>query len=73
MPRNHRVSDAEFAIIRRYYNEVGANWQLIVSRTRRDVAGNEYITEDVQEMWRNNSDQQLRRRVQEAVQNGVQE
>lgn len=72
MPPRARIQAEEFAIIRRYFMEVGPNWQLIVIRTRQELPGAP-VQEVVKEIWRANTDRQLRRRVREAVQSRVNE
>ena len=71
MPAGNRVHEIEFAIIRRHFMDVGTNWQLVVLRTRREIATAEF-PHAVKQLWAGNSEQQLRRRVRNAVQDRIQ-
>ena len=73
MTRNNRIGEEEFTVIRRHYDEVGANSQSNSNKSSRDVPGNEGVPEAIRQLWRMNSDQQLRRRVRDAVQSRVEE
>ena len=65
-----RVNAQEFALIREYYQQYGNNYQLIVTMVKRRVLGagnNARIPDNILELWRGLSDEQLRRRVRDSI------
>ena len=64
-----RVHDNEFALIREYYMRQGNNYTLIVNLLRRDFnqQDNRNIPEAILRLWREASQEQLRRRIRDAI------